>query len=270
MTLVEILTQRLPVWERNGQADPHVPDTLPQPILDIARQCLRRDLRRRPTVTDIANRLNPSPKVKRIDQSAPLNGSRPGGQRWMTASILFLALSSVIFLKVRGHSSNAGTTVSHGTGVPIGHTPAEPPPVRSVVASTSTKLTVSNKKSSVKVSPTAAQTRLPEASIAPAAGPAEAADTGITHQVLPNVPEKARATIRGTVRISIKVGVDDSGNITDAAIDSPGPSPYFANLALQAARQWKFAPARNRANDWTIRFKLSNSGTEASARNTTP
>ena len=37
MTLVESLTQRLPVWERIGDEDASLPDALPAPFLDLAR-----------------------------------------------------------------------------------------------------------------------------------------------------------------------------------------------------------------------------------------
>src|SRR5260370_19690735 len=59
MTLVETLTQRVPALQPGSQADPFVPDTLPQPLLDIARHALRRDPRRRCTIPEITSRLNP-------------------------------------------------------------------------------------------------------------------------------------------------------------------------------------------------------------------
>src|SRR5260370_25501999 len=59
MTLVETLTQRPCALQPGSQADPIVPDTLPQPFLDVARQALRRAPRRRWSVAEIAARLNP-------------------------------------------------------------------------------------------------------------------------------------------------------------------------------------------------------------------
>src|SRR5258708_16612595 len=50
MTLVETLTQNAPALQLESQADPSVPDTLPHPLLDIARHALRPDLRRRWTI----------------------------------------------------------------------------------------------------------------------------------------------------------------------------------------------------------------------------
>jgi hypothetical protein len=61
VTLVEILTQRTPASSQESQADPAVPPNLPQPFLNIARQCLRRDPSLRWTTAQIADCLNPTP-----------------------------------------------------------------------------------------------------------------------------------------------------------------------------------------------------------------
>jgi TonB family protein len=84
---------------------------------------------------------------------------------------------------------------------------------------------------------------------------------GVLRQVLPEVPQKARDTIRGTFGVSTRIRVDPSGSVTQATLDSPGPSKYFADLALKAARQWKFAPARIDgqavSSEWILRFEFS-------------
>src|SRR5260370_38085694 len=51
--------QAPPALQPGSDADPIVPDTLPQPFLDIARNALRREPGRRWTIRDIAARLNP-------------------------------------------------------------------------------------------------------------------------------------------------------------------------------------------------------------------
>src|SRR5207249_4684551 len=43
VTLVEVLTQQAPPSAPQSQPDPIVPSTMPQPFLDIAQHCLRRD-----------------------------------------------------------------------------------------------------------------------------------------------------------------------------------------------------------------------------------
>jgi TonB family protein len=57
--LVESLTQHVP--ERKEQEDPKVPDSVPQPFLDIVRHSLRRDSQYRWTVAEISTTLNPPP-----------------------------------------------------------------------------------------------------------------------------------------------------------------------------------------------------------------
>ena len=60
VTLVEILTQQIPVLPPECQDDPIVPSTVPQPFFEIAQQCLRRNPLQRWTTAQIADCLNPS------------------------------------------------------------------------------------------------------------------------------------------------------------------------------------------------------------------
>lgn len=62
-------------------------------------------------------------------------------------------------------------------------------------------------------------------------------------QVIPDAPKSALDTIRGTVRVSVRVGVDKQGTVLDAATDDPGPSRYFERLAVEASKKWTFTPA---------------------------
>jgi TonB family protein len=97
------------------------------------------------------------------------------------------------------------------------------------------------------------------------ASPATSSSAGVVRgkvlqQVLPNAPQTARDTIRGTVRVTVKVHADESGGVTQATLDAPGPSQYFADRALKAAQLWKFTPAkvdgRNVPSEWLIRFEI--------------
>ena len=96
----------------------------------------------------------------------------------------------------------------------------------------------------------------------------------VLNQVLPDVSEKARATIRGTVRVGIKLYVDASGNVVRAEVASPGPSPYFAEQARLAATRWDFAPAKADGHavnsEWLVRFQFKPSDTNVSAAQTAP
>jgi TonB family protein len=87
----------------------------------------------------------------------------------------------------------------------------------------------------------------------------------VAHQATPEVLQSARNSIRGTVRVSVKVNVDRSGNVEDAVLESRGPSKYFARAALAAAQDWKFKPpkvgGRGVLSTWTLRFDFTRDST---------
>ena len=96
----------------------------------------------------------------------------------------------------------------------------------------------------------------------------------VLNQVLPDISGKARATIRGTVRVGIKLYVDSSGNVVGSEVASQGPSQFFAEQALQAAKQWDFAPAKVDGHavnsEWLLRFEFKPSDTHAAAKQSAP
>jgi protein TonB len=88
----------------------------------------------------------------------------------------------------------------------------------------------------------------------------------VAHQVLPEVPQSARSTISGTVRVSVRVNVNASGKVADVELDAAGPSKYFANLAVKAAREWEFTPSKldgqATPSEWILRFEFAQDGTK--------
>lgn len=263
VTLVEALTQRLPTWDRKAQNDPDSPEDLPAPLLDIARHCLRRDPKRRWTVADIAKRLKTRVEGQLTQPAVQRDGSWTRSRNLILVVILLLAFIGFVSLKLLNRPREDGAQLSQASGKPSEKASRESPQTERAVASNENPMTPGPEQSSsitsqTPVSPPAEAPTVPGAS-------ASDASSRVVHQVLPDVPQKARDTIRGTVRVGIKVSVDPSGNVTDATIDSPGPSKYFANLALQAAPQWKFASVRDGSSNWTLHFEFSAYGTQASA-----
>lgn len=96
----------------------------------------------------------------------------------------------------------------------------------------------------------------------------------VLDQVLPQASEGALTTIQGTVRVSVRLHVDAAGNVSAAEFENPGPSQYFADLALQAARRWEFTSpevgGRSVPSEWLVRFEFSPSGVKAFPAQTTP
>lgn len=66
------------------------------------------------------------------------------------------------------------------------------------------------------------------------------ASPSIIRKVLPQVSEKSRSTIHGTVRINVRVQLNPDGTVSSAELAAPAPSQFFADLALKAAQQWQF------------------------------
>ena len=96
----------------------------------------------------------------------------------------------------------------------------------------------------------------------------------VLDQTLPQVSAKALSTITGTVRVVVKTHVDAAGEVTGAELQEPGPSQYFADKAVQAARHWVFnspeVNGRSVESDWLIRFEYKHDGVKAYPEQLTP
>jgi TonB family protein len=86
------------------------------------------------------------------------------------------------------------------------------------------------------------------------------------HEEIPDVPWSARRTIRGHIRVWVRVVVDPDGSVFAADADRAGPSSYFQRVAIEAAKKWTFqpvdAPSRRTIQ---IRFDFSRDGTKGRA-----
>jgi protein TonB len=96
----------------------------------------------------------------------------------------------------------------------------------------------------------------------------------VAKRVQPDVPEKASLSIQGKVKVEVRVTVDSSGKVSEAALESPGPSKYFANRALQATWNWRFKPARVNgkvvSSVWMLQFEFSQTATDVTPVETSP
>ena len=91
-------------------------------------------------------------------------------------------------------------------------------------------------------------------------------DLILVRQVVPDVPEKALHTIHGKIRITVRVHVDEAGNVARAEFTNRGPSRYFANQAMEAAQTWKFAQAHTASRAWFLQFVFERSGVTVQPR----
>ena len=241
MTLVEAMTQRLPVWAGSDQEEPVLPETLPAPFLELARHCLRRDLQRRWTVSDI---------VAHMRQTSPALQGRTGAMPQATLAKRRRYLVPTVALGLVLAAVLAGPRLFNRLRTPS---------------------TVVKQPSS----PHAASGHTPvQSEVGPPTPTVGLVPGKVVHQVVPDVPRKARDTIRGKVRAGVRVRVDPSGGVVGARLDSPGPSRYFGELALKAARNWRFDPAkvdgRNVSSEWILRFEFGKAGTKVLSARAAP
>jgi len=333
VTLVETLTQRAPVLPDGNQADPVIPDSLPQPFLDISRHAILHDPKRRWSLSEIAARLSPaavavaaaqsvSPlavplssvpavpaaklQVPKLDAPVPkvqarrLEATNSPKQTVVLPNYVIpigtalLVVAAIIILpKILGHRAESSSSAAAAAAQPAASQPKpverptsrENPPAAKPAAPSApqnSQRVVAEKKAvpqshdSPVTAPVPASIRtdtFPSAN-APTPAGSSAAHGEVLDQVLPDVSGKARATIHGVVRVTVRIHADSTGNVAEAALDSPGPSTFFADLALQAARRWQFGSpevgGHSVPSEWLIHFEFTPSGVKAFPKQNTP
>ena len=281
MTLVETLTQNLPEVRMGEQRDALPPQTLQEPFLDIARHCLHRNPEGRWTVAQIAARLQgrapmpeprgPLPAPQRVSQPA----RRPTRLRSYTAPIAVgvawvLALILVAPRLLRRHTDAPKVPATESENQVVQPAPGRSPsPQASSTKADKSRLAEQERISKAPVPVPAIshpETLHEEEANTVAKFPAGAPLQGeVAHKVMPEVLQSARNSIRGTVKVRVKVNVDRSGNVEDAELESRAPSKYFARVALEAAQLWKFKPpmigGRGVLSSWTLQFEFTRAET---------
>jgi TonB family protein len=286
MTLVEALTQRLPIWDRSRPGVPEVPATVPEPFREIAKHCLQVDPGKRWTIPEISDRLGAGPPVPTSAQtektvSAPAImaqqimgrqnlGQQKASAKWPYALGLAAVLAVAFFLiarpkrsgpsaEVQSTQAQHGAVAENSQSAPAPTLPKSKPRLAAPGAA--------------KVGHTRVEGAMPEAGgEEKAVTDTDIANTdhqsGVAQRVMPKVSPSARGTIQGKVKVRVKVEVDAAGNVAKATLESAGPSKYFSRAALEAARGWKFSPGQSDESgtrEWTLHFAFSRAKTEVSA-----
>jgi TonB family protein len=101
-----------------------------------------------------------------------------------------------------------------------------------------------------------------------------AAKGEVLDQVLPDISEKARATIQGRVRLDVKLQVNATGTVDSAELNGPANSKYFSDQAIKAAKRWQFsAPeidGHSVPSQWLIHFEFTQTATNVHPAQVTP
>jgi TonB family protein len=239
ITVVEALTQQLPVWDSAAKPEPMVPAAVPKPFGEIARECLQIDPARRCTISDVRALLagksqpvparSPSAPASHVPEKIAERSSRARMPLVPLVVGLVLLIAIIIGLTMRSHKTQTAPLQTETTQ----QAPAAEPESQTPAPATATK---GNAKGEV------------------------------LNRVMPDVSRQASNTIHGTVSVAVRVNVDPSGTVTDAQFASHGPSAYFARIAMESARNWKFkAPMQNGqavADAWLLHYKFRRDGVD--------
>jgi len=270
ITLVEALTQQQPIWDAASDAQPVLPATIPAPFAEIARRCLHVDPARRCTLAEIRTLLDSPQKqvaAKPVSPPPSIPRPQPREDKPLPARMPFLplviglVLLAAIIIGFRLHSRNTSAAP------PQTETSRQAPPAEP-------------ESKPVQPEPQAAQ---PASSTPPASAPVSAPATSPNRDVqsgdvvsrdVPQVPQRASNTIHGTVSVAVRVNVDPTGAVTNAEYATHGPSAYFARLALDSARNWKFKPPQQNGralpSSWLLHYKFRRTGVEVTPNRTRP
>jgi TonB family protein len=307
--LVEALRQHLPSWREAPSGELELAEKLPPPFQTILKHVLVKEPAGRWNSIDIQAELDPSKKSRATESVAevarppvvaafePQKKAAPAPARLapQTPRASLPRQSSVrrispLWFVIPGLASAAvlvawiAITRSTPSAPPSSATASASdsrttPPKKQRTASGEEHLSRADRPAS-KEKKREEKNDVPEATpaslseLTPKPGARIASKGQILDQVLPEVSQKARDTIWGTVRVGVRVHVEPSGSVSSAELDSPGPSKYFADQALKAAKQWEFiAPevdGRSVASEWLVRFEFTQSSTKAFPRQVSP
>lgn len=252
VTLVEVLTQRVPV---GGVAPPD----LPEPFAEIAHHSLERNARDRWNFSQISSSLKPPAVVVRKRRYVP-----PVGVLILLALLIVVVLGVIIRQSETGPGTPTPATTTMAVPTEAAKAP-EPPPQPEPAPKKSAKREA---KKTVATPPPVQAPRATNTEPA-ATAPSEAGD-----QPMPEILPKARSTIHGKAKVTVIVDVDSSGAVTDARLESPGGSKYFSERTLQAVRRWKFQPVkvdgRDTAQKWRLQFEFQRAATKVQPRRISP
>ena len=241
LALSKTMIQALTHWDGEIGPDRASVETLSQPFQEIVRNCFFAEPQSRWSSAEVAGLLRSGGRAVPINSvrgvQVSTNAARKG---WFG---FFAVLALILF------SLTVGALVMRRKVVP-----ATPRPTSQALAATA--------HSAAPDSVSAESSGLNAADSIPPVretGPDRDiwSQQGIVHHVLPDIPLKARKTVRGKATVSVRVGVDSSGNVTDATLERGG-SRYFGKLALTAAKQWQFASLSGAGRrEWVLRFEIT-------------
>jgi hypothetical protein len=275
VTLVEALTQSPPAWINERTGEVRLPTTIPPDFADILRKCLSRNPATRPTISELQAQLTQGPQIAAPKGVQPSEVAPPAAPPAKPAPAVELAQPA---------QPAATKPVSVPNQAPAGRVPSADwvPSARWLAPAVAVGLVVvlivwaamrplgsrNSPPSAPAIAPSSSQQPAPQiaAPPRPAAPPKSAAlpSSVVVHQEIPVVSRGIRDSVHGTIKVAVLVTVDRSGSVVAETLESRGPSNYFARVAVDAAKKWRFAPADAPASrQWLLQFEFTRAGAAA-------
>jgi serine/threonine protein kinase len=258
-TIVEALTQTRPAPESQAVAA-SLPATLPAELADALRRCLSPDPGDRPTVSELRKRIDPVPEA-----AAPARTQVPVPE---------VPVPVLPTPAVSAPPASTPPAASHSPLPPAAAgAAASGPHTRWLIPAASVGLVLlavwvggrvlRSHPAAVRPIADPIVSQQTAAPLPPPAPPSITAQPvpSVTHEEIPAVSHGVRDSIRGLIKVAVRVTVDRAGNVVAENLEVHGSSQYFARLSSDAAKKWKFAPADNPSpREWLLQFEFSRSG----------
>jgi len=278
ITLVEALTQTLPVVSADRADSVALPDDLPPEFVDTIRRCLHRDPAGRPTIIELMTQSVAAPATPAVaSMLAPELVPVPVPAPAPVPTLLPTSVPTV------------APVLKPIVGIPLVEKPVAYHPVErsktglilvaTVVGILALWVIWSFIHRAPAPAPTA-QTAQTTAAVVdqppPAVAPPEPAEqptsstaalpSSVVHQEVPDLSRRTRDKIHGVIKIPVRVTVDRLGRVIATALDNRGSSKYLAHASLDAAKNWRFSVTDQQApRTWLIHFEFSHAGATAHA-----
>jgi TonB family protein len=282
-TLIEALTQHAPSTDK--QLDiALLPATFPAALADRVWRCMSRNPADRPTLADLRNQISPTPDAPAVPTAAPATAAptttaSPTAPVPPTATTPAAATPAAATApaptpaagaKPPSIAPNAPAASRRTASFPAWLTP--PVLARAVAAGLIGVLLlwigIRAFRNHPASPPPVALLPVPQSPAPVAQSPTTPPSTAsaVLHEEIPAVSRGARASVRGQIKVVVRVTVDRAGNVIAENLEARGSSRYFARVAMEAAKRWKFAPADNQpSREWLLQFEFSRDGVTAHA-----
>ena len=278
-TMVEALTQIRPAL---NNPSPALPATLSPGLADAVLRCLSPEPGNRPTASELRGQIDPA--LETVPPPAPATQVTVPAAPAPPASVLQMTAPNVPAPNVPASQVPAQAVLAPAvpathvaeeaavSGRPNSSLAAFAPSLRWLVPAAALGLVLlavwaggrllSSHSHSVRpMSEPIASQSTPTLPTAQPSVTTQSPASPVLHEEIPSVSRGARASIHGQIKITVHVTVDSAGNVVAENLEQHGSSKYFARLASDSARKWKFAPGGGQSpREWLLQFEFSRDG----------